>query len=186
MLSADEASLRQQSRQQDRSPHTDLHHADMCSATTALHSETLDPDLAARFREFVSAQPQPQIILGTQSVSRRAVVDELAQQFAFKVSSITADIDEKAIRTPDPKDLVMMLAHAKARAIAKKLKDSGSYIKPGYLVTCDQVMTLSCNRWSPEGSAFGILNSGFVHSDVVAFRFRRRSLIRCPRTSVLP
>lgn len=71
-------------------------------------------------------------------------MDELAQQFVFRVSSITADIDEKAIRTPDPKDLVMMLAHAKASAIAKKLKDSGSYIKPGYLVTCDQVAPLPC------------------------------------------
>lgn len=113
----------------------------MCSATTAHHSETLNPDLAARFREFVSAKPQPQIILGTQSVSRRAVVDLLAQEFSFQVSSITADIDEKAIRTPDPKDLVMVLAHAKADAILKKLKDSGAFMRPGYLVTCDQVIT---------------------------------------------
>lgn len=112
----------------------------MCSATTAQHSETLNPDLVARFAGFVSASPQPQIILGTQSVSRRAVVDQLAEQFSFKVSSITADIDEKAIRTPDPKDLVMLLAHAKADAIMKKLRDSGSYIRPGYLVTCDQVV----------------------------------------------
>lgn len=115
--------------------------ADMCAATTAQHSETLSPDLDARFGKFVSANPQPQIILGTQSVSRRAVVDQLAQKFSFKVSSITADIDEKAIRTPDPKDLVMLLAHAKADAILKKLKDSGSFIQPGYLVTCDQVLS---------------------------------------------
>jgi hypothetical protein len=118
---------------------TKILHAEMCAATTAQHRESLSPELEAKFGEFVSANPQPQIILGTQSASRRAVVDELAQQFSFKVSSITADIDEKAIRTPDPKELVMMLAHAKADAIMKKLKDSGSMIRPGYLVTCDQV-----------------------------------------------
>jgi hypothetical protein len=103
---------------------TSLSHgtAEMCTATTQQHSETLSSDLAARFGQFVSSTPQPQIILGTQSVSRRAVVDGLAKQFSFKVSSITADIDEKAIRTPDPKDLVMILAHAKADAIKKKLK----------------------------------------------------------------
>lgn len=96
-------------------------------------------DLEKQFAAFVSADPQPQIILGTQSESRRAVVDELAAKFNFKYSSITADIDEQAIRRQDPQDLVLVLAHAKADAIVKKLKASSSLVTPGYLVTCDQV-----------------------------------------------
>jgi hypothetical protein len=34
---------------------------------------------------------------------------------------------------------VLVLAHAKADAIVRKLKESDSYMRPGYLVTCDQV-----------------------------------------------
>jgi Maf-like protein len=95
--------------------------------------------LEERFCTFVSTDPQPQIILGTQSQSRRAVIDRLAKQFDFKYSSITADIDEQAIRRDDPQELVLVLAHAKADAIVKKLQASSSLLKPGFLVTCDQV-----------------------------------------------
>jgi Maf-like protein len=106
----------------------------------------LDPralQLEGRFRVFVGATPQPQIILGTQSAPRRAVIDRLAAQFNFKYSSITADIDELAIRRDDPQDLVLVLAHAKADAIVKKLQASESLLKPGYLVTCDQARAAS-------------------------------------------
>lgn len=60
-------------------------------------------------------------------------------RFEFKYSSITADIDEKAIRRDDPYELVLVLAHAKAMAIIDKLKASGSFRPSGFLVTCDQV-----------------------------------------------
>lgn len=60
-------------------------------------------------------------------------------RFDFKYSIITADVDEKAIRRRDPSDLVRVLAHAKAEAIISKLKDSGSFVSTGFLVTCDQV-----------------------------------------------
>ena len=95
--------------------------------------------LSKQFAAFVQRSPQPQVILGTQSASRRAILDDLATQHQFTYSVITADIDEQAIRDPDPRVLVLKLAHAKAAAIMRKLRDSDSLVRPGYLVTCDQV-----------------------------------------------
>lgn len=108
----------------------------------ALLAEQLPGELSQRFQKFVAQTPQPQVILGTQSASRRTIIDELALKFDFQYSVITADIDEKAIRRPTPTELVLAIAHAKAKAITKKLKDSDSLIRPGYLVTCDQVRSL--------------------------------------------
>jgi hypothetical protein len=34
---------------------------------------------------------------------------------------------------------VLVIARAKADAIVRKLKETNSYLRPGYLVTCDQV-----------------------------------------------
>lgn len=46
---------------------------------------------------------------------------------------------------------VLVLSRAKADAIVRKLKASDAYLKPGYLVTCDQVARLRdalvCARW---------------------------------------
>ena len=72
------------------------------------------------------------------------MLDKLAAKFDFKFSSITADIDEQAIKNDlrgagRAQELVLALAHAKAAAIIAKLKATDSLVKPGYLVTCDQV-----------------------------------------------
>lgn len=66
------------------------------------------------------------------------LMDELAQQFNFTYEVCTADIDEKAIRHEQPEQLVMLLAHAKAEAIRKKLLAAGAHA--GLLITCDQVV----------------------------------------------
>lgn len=53
--------------------------------------ETLDELQAQKFHQFVSQTPQPQIILGTQSESRRAVVNQLAERYAiFAPGSVVA------------------------------------------------------------------------------------------------
>jgi septum formation protein len=55
------------------------------------------------------------VVLGSSSKWRRAVVEEgLGLAIARTVSP---DIDEKAIRHPDPSELVRLLAHAKADAV---------------------------------------------------------------------
>jgi septum formation protein len=89
----------------------------------------------------------PRIILGSSSSSRRQLMDEVVAEHGFKYEVLTADIDEKAIRVEDPRELVMKLAHAKADAIIEKLKtaekdtDTNDNIITGLLITCDQVVT---------------------------------------------
>ena len=75
-------------------------------------------------------------------------MDELAVEHGFAYEVLTADIDERAIRVPNPHDLVLRLAHAKADAILEKLQSgkqlvnsSNSPATKGYLITCDQVVT---------------------------------------------
>lgn len=90
------------------------------------------------FAQFL--QSNPRIILGSSSSSRRQLMDELCAEHNFAYEVVTADIDEKAIRLPEPRDLVMKLAHAKADAIIEKLHSQGAAAE-GYLITCDQVVT---------------------------------------------
>ncbi len=75
------------------------------------------------------------IILGSQSASRKKVL----QQMGYKFDVVTADIDEKQIRFDDPVKLTIALANAKADAILKKLKEKEECI----LITSDQVVV--CN-----------------------------------------
>jgi len=87
---------------------------------------------------------KPKILLGSGSKSRRQLMDELASEFGFSYEVLTADIDEKAIRNPDPEALVLSLAHAKADAILAKMgvhAESEDERKHGFLITCDQVVT---------------------------------------------
>jgi len=88
----------------------------------------------------------PRIILGSRSSSRRQLMDEVVAEHGFKYEVLTADIDEKAIRVADPRELVMKLAHAKADAIIEKLKTAAEdtdddITTKGLLITCDQVVT---------------------------------------------
>jgi septum formation protein len=91
------------------------------------------------------------IWLGSGSKSRLALMEELVSSPSFhsahRVSfrgKVSADIDEKAIRCVDPKELVLALAHAKADAIlgddAKRGKLLEEAFRNVYLVTCDQVV----------------------------------------------
>ncbi|GJN25397.1 hypothetical protein PR202_gb13219 [Eleusine coracana subsp. coracana] len=50
-----------------------------------------------------------QLILGSSSVARKHILEEMGLEFQV----MTADIDEKAIRRENPDDLVMVLAEAK-------------------------------------------------------------------------
>ena len=93
--------------------------------------------MAASIAKLVECNTR--IILGSSSSSRRQIMDELAAQRGFTYDVATADIDEKAIRAPVPRDLVLLLAHAKANAIAAKLAAAGDGAA-GLLITCDQVV----------------------------------------------
>ncbi|KAM1434546.1 hypothetical protein ACFX2I_042614 [Malus domestica] len=58
------------------------------------------------------------IILGSASIARRKILAEMGYEFTV----VTADIDEKSIRTGKPEELVLVLAKAKADAIISKLQ----------------------------------------------------------------
>ena len=70
------------------------------------------------------------IILGSQSKGRKEMLEEMGYEFEVMPS----DIDEKAIRFTDPKELTLALAKAKADAIKTQIA------KEGILITSDQVV----------------------------------------------
>ncbi|XP_022875863.1 maf-like protein DDB_G0281937 isoform X3 [Olea europaea var. sylvestris] len=81
---------------------------------------------------------QFKIILGSSSIARKMILSEMGYEF----TTMSADIDEKAIRKEKPEDSVMALAEAKAEAIIPKLR-VGEYkedAEPTVLITCDQVV----------------------------------------------
>nr|XP_043636024.1 7-methyl-GTP pyrophosphatase isoform X2 [Erigeron canadensis] len=72
------------------------------------------------------------IILGSSSIARRKILSEMGYEFTL----MSADIDEKAIRTEKPEELVMALAKAKADAIVSKLQTSKD-MTPSVLIAAD-------------------------------------------------
>jgi len=70
------------------------------------------------------------LILGSSSASRRLVVESLNVPFEV----LSPDIDEKAIRYSDPKQLTMAIANAKADALITKVTE------PAILIASDQVV----------------------------------------------
>lgn len=81
------------------------------------------------------------IILGSKSAGRKLVLERAGYNFDI----LTADIDEKAIRTDDYEKLPLLIAREKAKAILPKIKESA------ILITSDQVVV--CNgelREKPE------------------------------------
>ncbi|KAL2538339.1 Maf-like protein [Forsythia ovata] len=79
---------------------------------------------------------QFKIILGSSSIARKKILSEMGYQF----TTMSADIDEKAIRKEKPEDLVMALAEAKADAVASKLQNIENQEndgKPTLLVAAD-------------------------------------------------
>lgn len=72
------------------------------------------------------------IILGSASKGRSQVLQKMGYEFEV----MAADIDEKAIgsRTDDPKQLTLMLAHAKTQALLPRIKEDA------LLITSDQVV----------------------------------------------
>lgn len=85
------------------------------------------------------------IILGSASPRRAEILKELG--FEFEVAK--ADIDEKSIRSNDPKELSLALAKAKAENLRKSLSPQDAI-----LITADQVVV--CNgeiREKPASTA---------------------------------
>ena len=72
------------------------------------------------------------IILGSSSTSRKTVLTSMG--FAFTV--ISPDIDEKAIRREDPRELIEAIAQAKMDAVLRLIQEDA------IVITSDQVMVV--------------------------------------------
>jgi septum formation protein len=70
------------------------------------------------------------IILGSQSKGRAQMLREMGVEF----ETMSADIDEKAVRFSDPRQLTSVLANAKADELLKRIHE------PAILITSDQVV----------------------------------------------
>lgn len=84
------------------------------------------------------SQQEFKIILGSSSVARRKILGDMG----FEFTTMSADIDERAIRKEKPEDLVMALAEAKADAIVERLRNSENRAndpKPTLVVAADTV-----------------------------------------------
>ena len=81
------------------------------------------------------------IILGSQSIGRRSVLEKAGYEFDV----VPANIDEKAIRSKDYEKLPLLIARAKTEKLLKEIGDDA------VLITSDQVVV--CNgelREKPE------------------------------------
>jgi len=79
------------------------------------------------------------IILGSSSRWRKQILE----QAGFEFTCLAPDIDEKAIRNDDPKELALAIANAKADAVKTRLIAS-QITEPALLITVDQVVV--CNN----------------------------------------
>src|SRR5882724_10153363 len=70
------------------------------------------------------------IILGSRSSGRKKILEDAGYEFEI----ISADIDEKAIRSDDYEELPLLIARAKTKALLKKIN------KSAILITADQVV----------------------------------------------
>ncbi len=77
----------------------------------------------------MSEKVERKIILGSASANRRKVFEQMG--YSFEVMS--ADIDEKAIRSPNMRKLPLLIARAKADALLSRIAE------PAILLTADQI-----------------------------------------------
>lgn len=114
--------------------------------TASCSSNTMD-DVGERLRK-----ENIRVILGSKSATRKQILKEMKIEYA----TISADIDEKAIRFEDPSRLVEALARAKAEAILERIRkaeeeEGAKEKRRTLLITCDQVVVFDGKiREKPE------------------------------------
>jgi septum formation protein len=79
------------------------------------------------------------LVLGSSSKWRKNILASfLGPSFPF--TTLSPDIDEKAIRHPDPRKMTLAIAKAKAEALKTKLNDTNVSSHPTFLICSDQVI----------------------------------------------
>lgn len=95
-----------------------------------VNQDLTSPDFYVKLSAVLLAEEKMKIILGSASRNRYNILKKMGYEFEV----MAADIDEKAVRDPDPEKLTRKLAHAKADAILPKITG------PALLITSDQVV----------------------------------------------
>ena len=73
------------------------------------------------------------LILGSKSPARREILSSMGYEFTV----LDPNIDEKAIRSDDPCELVLKLAHAKADALIERIDEDAILLTADQVVLCD-------------------------------------------------
>eukprot|EP01132_Coremiostelium_polycephalum_P000617 gene617-766_t len=81
-------------------------------------------------------QPELNLILGSSSIWRKKVLSDLG----YKFTTMSPDIDEKAIRDTDPKKLTLLISRAKAQALIPKVKEDSLLICSDQVIVCNGVI----------------------------------------------
>lgn len=92
------------------------------------------------------------LVLGSSSKWRKQVLEQAGYEF----TTMSPDIDEKAIRHEDPQKLALAIANAKADALVKQVQE------PMILITVDQVVV--CNNKVYEKPVSAAEAREFMHS----------------------
>jgi len=76
------------------------------------------------------------LILGSQSKNRKEILEKAGYVFDI----VVPDVNEKAIKTPDPYQRSLILARAKAEALISKIKEPAVIIASDLIVMSDGVL----------------------------------------------
>ena len=110
--------------------------------------------------------PAPDLVLASASPARLG----LLRQAGFDPRVIVSGVDESALSAPTPAELALVLARAKAAAVAATLDPAG---RPALVVGCDSVLELdgqalgkpadeaeALRRWQSMRGRSGVLQTG--------------------------
>ena len=112
--------------------------------------------------------PAPVLVLASASPARLG----LLRQAGFDPKVIVSGVDEDALTAPTPAELALVLAEAKAQAVARSLADTAR-TEPALVIGCDSVLELDGRahgkpvdeaeallRWQSMRGRSGVLQTG--------------------------
>lgn len=112
-------------------------------------TETTAAETAAEPAAAAGArQPARPLVLASASPARLG----LLRQAGLDPRTVVSGVDEDAVTAPRPADLALLLAQAKARAVAGGLVEAGEVPEP-LVVGCDSVLELDGRAWGKPADA---------------------------------
>lgn len=104
------------------------------------------------------------IILGSSSKGRKLALENAGYEFEV----VAPDIDEKAIRSDDPREIPLLITRAKAQAIREKVQEPALVIVGDQVVICDGHLQEKPESESDVRDFFARYNAGHPAETVSA------------------